>query len=144
MRYIGLDLGTKSLGISVSDITNTIASSYKTINFDEDDYGRAIKELESIVQEINPKAFVLGLPKNMNNSLGPRALVTLDFQKKLEDEFKVKVYLQDERLTSKEADFYMIEGNLSRKKRKKKIDSLAATIILQSFLDKERNEKNGK
>ena len=80
----------------------------------------------------------------MNNSVGDRALTTLEFKKKLEDTFGVEVVMQDERLTTKEASSYMIAADMSRKKRKQKIDSLAANIILQTYLDKERNEKSWK
>ena len=84
---------------------------------------------------------VLGYPKNMNGSIGPRALETEEFKKKLEEKFKIEIELQDERLSTKEAEGYMIKADISRKKRKKKIDSLAANIILQTYLDKRKGEK---
>lgn len=138
MRYLGLDLGTRTLGISVSDITLTIASALKTIRFDEDDYDYLIKELDSIIKEYNISKIVLGFPKNMNNTIGDRCATTIEFQKKLIDRFNIEVVLQDERLTTVEATNYMLEADISRKKRKKKIDSLAANIILQTYLDKEK------
>lgn len=139
MKYLGLDLGTKSLGIAISDITKTIASTYKTIHFDEEDYKGAIKELTSIIEEEPIEKIVLGFPKNMNNSVGFRGEATLEFKKMLEEAFNIEVVLQDERLSSKEASSYMIEADMSRKKRKKKIDSLAANIILQTYLDKRKD-----
>ena len=135
MRYLGLDLGTRTLGISMSDITHTIATSYKTIRFDDSDYDSLISELKSIIEEFEIEKIVLGLPKNMNNSIGDRALTTLEFKDKLELNFHIPVVMQDERLSTVEASHYMIEADMSRKKRKKKIDALAANIILQTYLD---------
>ena len=139
MKYLGLDLGTKSLGIAISDVTKTIASTYKTIYFAEDDYDEAIKELSSIIEEESIEKIVLGFPKNMNNSVGFRGEATLKFKEMLEKNFDIEVVLQDERLSTKEASSYMIEADISRKKRKKKIDSLAASIILQTYLNKRKD-----
>lgn len=135
-RYLGLDLGTKTLGVAVSDLTNTIASSLTIIRFDSEDYNYTKDELESIIKEYNITDIVLGLPKNMNNSIGFRAEATLEYKSALEDWFNLNVIMQDERLTTVEATNYMLEGNLSRRKRKTKIDALAATIILQTYLDR--------
>lgn len=135
-RYLGLDLGTKTLGVAVSDLTNTIASSLTIIRFDSENYLSTKDELESIIKEYNITDIVLGLPKNMNNSIGFRAEATLEYKSALEDWFNLNVIMQDERLTTVEATNYMLEGNLSRKKRKKRIDALAATIILQTYLDR--------
>ena len=137
-RYLGLDLGTRTLGLSVRDITKTIATTYKTIHFDENEYDYLIDILRQIIKEENISKMILGLPKNMNNSLGDRALTTLEFKKKLDDEIGIEVIMQDERLSTVEATNYMLESDISRKKRKKKIDSLAANIILQTYLDKEK------
>ena len=139
MRYLGLDLGTKTLGLSLSDELHLIASTYKTIHFNENDYDSLIPILDNIIKEFNVSKLVLGLPKNMNNSLGDRCETTLKFKDKLVNELGIEVVLQDERLTTVEATNYMLEANISRKKRKKKIDSLAANIILQTYLDKEGN-----
>ncbi len=136
MRYLGLDLGTRTLGVSLSDTTLTIASAYGTIRFEDSDYGSLLPKIKEIVEEFNVQKIVLGLPKNMNNSLGFRAEETMEFQKKLTDYLKMEVVLQDERLSTVEATNYMIQSDMSRKKRKKKIDSLAANIILQTYLDK--------
>lgn len=138
MRYMGLDLGTRTLGISLSDTTLTIASPLKTIRFEENDYDSLIPELESIINEYDITKIVLGFPKNMNNTIGDRCVTTLEFQEKLKNNFDIEIILQDERLTTVEATHYMLEADISRKKRKKKIDSLAANIILQTYLDKER------
>ncbi len=138
MRYLGLDLGTRTLGISISDETKTIASTLKTIRFNDSEYEELLPELKNIISEYNIVKMVLGFPKNMNNTIGNRCETTLEFKKLLEDKFDIEVVLQDERLTTVEATNYMLEADISRKKRKKKIDSLAANIILQTYLDKEK------
>ena len=136
MRFIGLDLGTKTLGVAVSDLTNIIASSLCIIRFSDNDYNSTYEPLKKIIDEYKITNIVLGLPKNMNNSIGFRGEATLEYKKMLESWFNLEVILVDERLTTVEATNYMLEANLSRKKRKKKIDSLAATIILQTYLDR--------
>ena len=141
MKYLGLDLGSKTLGIAVSDQTGLIASSYKTINHNED-YDSLITEIEKIVKELNIEEIVLGFPKNMNNTIGPKGELSLEFKNKLEKILDIPIILQDERLTTKSAEDILIKGNVSRKKRKTVVDSLAATIILQAYLDRrEYNEK---
>lgn len=141
MRYLGLDLGTRTLGISISDSTLTIASTLKTIRFQESDYGSLIEPLRNLIEEYQITKIILGLPKNMNNSIGDRALTTISFQELLQRELNIEVIMQDERLSTVEATNYLLEADMSRKKRKKKVDSVAANIILQTYLDKEREEK---
>ena len=138
MRYLGLDLGTRTLGISISDTTKTIASTLKTIRFQDSNYIELIPQLKTIIDEYEISKIVLGFPKNMNNTIGNRCEETLKFKELLEQHFSVEVILQDERLTTVEATNYMLEADISRKKRKKKVDSLAANIILQTYLDKEK------
>ena len=142
MRYLGLDLGTKTLGISMSDITHTIATSYKTVRFEEGDYFSLIGPIKEIINEYQIVKIVLGFPKNMNNSIGDSAQTTLEFKEMLEKSLSIEVVMQDERLSTMEATNYMLEADMSRKKRKEKVDSLAANIILQTYLDKERKEDN--
>ena len=144
MRCLGLDLGSKTLGIAISDTTNTIATIYTTLRFDEDDYDSLIPQLKDIILKNDIDVIVLGLPKNMNNTLGKRAEITLDFKEKLEKQLLVKVTLMDESLTSGISNNVMIEADMSRKKRKKKVDGIAAQIILQDYLDRERTMKNGR
>lgn len=135
MKYLGLDLGSRTLGIAVSDGTGLIASSYKTIRHNEE-YDRLLDEVKAIVEELNIEAIVLGFPKNMNNTIGPKGELSLSFKEKLEKILDIPIHLQDERLTTKSATDMLIMGNVSRKDRKKVVDSLAATIILQSYLDR--------
>ena len=136
MRLLGLDLGTRTLGMSISDETKTVASTYGVLRFEEEKYDTLFPKLKEIVEKEQICAIVLGFPKNMNNTIGTRALAALEFKEKLEEKIKIEVFMQDERLSTKEATYYMIEANMRRKKRKKKVDSLAANIILQSYLDK--------
>ena len=140
MRYIGLDLGSKTLGIATSDITNTIATTYTTLRCKENDYDSFIEPLNNIIKEYNITKIILGLPKNMDNTIGDRANITIEFKKKLEEYFNIEVILEDERLTSVISNNVLIKADVSRKKRKKKVDGIAATIILQSYLDKENNK----
>ena len=139
MKYLGLDLGTRSLGLSISDLTHTIASTYKTIRYEENDYDYLLQELKKIIEQEKIERLVLGLPKNMNNTIGESAERCLNFRKLLEDNLNIQVEMQDERLTTVEAHNFMIEANMSRKKRKQKIDSLAANIILQTYLDRKKD-----
>lgn len=135
MRYMGLDLGTKTLGLALSDQLGMIATSYKILRHDEN-YDSLIPLLEEEIKLNNVSALVLGFPKNMNNSIGERATIALMFKEKLESTFSIPVYMQDERLTTRQAESLLISNDTSRKKRKKVIDSMAATIILQSYLDR--------
>ncbi len=140
MRIIGLDLGTRTLGISLSDTTLTIASTLKTIRFEEGNYDVLLPQLKEIVDEYKIGKIVLGFPKNMNNTIGPRGEETIKFKEKLEKYLNMEVILQDERLSTVSAHNIMIEANMSRKKRKTKVDALAANIILQTYLDKEKGK----
>ncbi len=135
MRYLGLDLGTKTLGISISDKTGMIASSLTILRHNEE-YDSLLDALEDIIKDNEVEGLVLGLPKNMNNTIGERAEIALKFKDMLEERFKLPVYMQDERLSTVEAENILLTNDTSRKKRKKVIDSVAATIILQGFLDR--------
>ena len=134
MRYLGLDLGSRTLGISKSDPSGLIASSYKVIRHNEE-YDRLLNEVKEIVDELEIDAIVLGYPKNMNNTVGPKGELSIEFKEKLEKLVNIPVYLQDERLSTKSATDMLISGNVSRKDRKKVVDAVAATIILQTYLD---------
>lgn len=137
MRILGLDLGTKTLGLALTDKTNTIASPFKTITFTN--YDEVIKELKRIVEEKEIGKFVLGYPKNMNNSLGFAVERTNTFKSLLESQFDLPIILVDERLSTTEAENILLETDTKRMKRKKIIDSYAAAIILDTYLKKERD-----
>lgn len=142
MRYLGLDLGSRTLGTAISDTTRTIASSLQTFRFEEDDYDSLIPIVNDLICEYRVIKIVLGFPKNMNNSVGERGQIALDFKRKIEKKIGIEVVMQDERLSTVEATSYMLAADISRQKRKKKVDSLAASIILQTYLDKERKNEN--
>ena len=133
MRYLGLDLGAKTLGISISE-TGVIANSLTTLKHDND-FNYLIDELTKIIEEKKIDVIVLGFPKNMNNTIGERAELVLSFKEKLTI-FNLPVVLEDERLTTRVAENILINADVSRKKRKKVIDKMAANVILQSYLDK--------
>src|SRR5574344_391595 len=135
MRYLGLDLGTKTLGLSISDKTGIIESSLTILRHNED-FNYLIEELKKIIKKREVEVLVLGLPKNMNGSIGERAQMVLDFKELLEKNISLPIYLEDERLTTRVAENILIEADMSRKKRKKVIDKMAATVILQSYLDR--------
>ena len=140
MRYLGLDLGTKTLGISICDETLTIANALTVIHFQDNDYEQTREPLTKIIDEYKVSKIILGLPKNMNNSIGFRGEETLAYKSLLVSWFDIDIIMQDERLTTVEANNYMLEADISRKKRKKRIDALAANIILQTYLDKEKRK----
>lgn len=141
MRILGLDLGTKTLGLAVSDLTETISSGLTTLRFNENEEENIIPELKKIVEEYNVSLFVIGLPKNMNNTLGDAVLRTRRFEEILKKHFDIKIEEQDERLSSVTANNVLISSDISRKKRKNKVDKLAATIILQNYLDIHKERK---
>lgn len=135
MRYIGLDLGSRTLGVSLSDPSGIIASSLTIIRHNEE-YERLVDDVKKIVDEYKVEKIVLGLPKNMNGTIGLKGELSYKFKEMLEEKLKLEVILEDERLSTVEATNLLICNDTSRKKRKKVVDSLAATIILQSYLDK--------
>ena len=139
MRYLGLDLGSRTLGVSLSDNTKTIASSLKTIRHNEE-YENLVNEVLKLIEEQNIEKIILGYPKNMNNTIGLKAELSEKFKKMIEEKTTIPVILEDERLTTKSALDMLISSDVSRKKRKKVVDSIAATIILQQYLDKEKRK----
>jgi len=134
MRCLGLDLGTKTLGVAISDKLNMIASPYKVLRWDGEDYNLLFKDLDSIIKDNNISDLALGLPKNMNNSLGFAAERSMKFKEALEERYNIIVTLVDERLSTVEATNYLLEADMSREKRKKVVDEVAASIILDTYL----------
>jgi len=138
MKYIGLDLGSRTLGIAISDELGILARALETYRFDDDNYEAAAKYTIDICNKEKVKNVVLGMPKHMNGDLGIRAQISIDFKKLIEDNSDIKVELVDERLTTVVVDRAMISGNVRRDKRKQKKDEMAAVVILQNYLDKAR------
>ena len=133
MRYLGLDLGTTTLGISISDKTNTLVSPLKVIKFPFEDYASVISELKEIISNYNITKVVLGLPKNMDGSMGFASKRSLEFKKLLEEN-NITVLLEDERLTTKLSENIIHSNNENIKNTKNKIDAIAACLILESYL----------
>ncbi|MEG1150022.1 MAG: Holliday junction resolvase RuvX [Bacilli bacterium] len=133
MRVLGLDLGTCTLGVSISDRTNTIATPLKVIRFQKEDYDFAFNEVKKLVKEQDITDIALGLPKNMDNSLGFAAKRSMDF-KELLDTLSVNVHLIDERLSSVEAFNILKTTGNKNIKNKHVIDAVAANIILENYL----------
>ena len=133
MKYLGLDLGSKTCGIAIS--SGIIASIYETYRFESDDYEACLNHIVEVINKEKIDVVVLGYPKHMNNDIGVRAKISEDFKAKLEEKVNSKVVLWDERTTSMEVNRVMLMNNTSRKKRKEHKDELAAVIILQGYLD---------
>ena len=133
MTYLGLDLGTRTLGISKSN--GVVASFYKTLRHDND-YDYLVEELKKIVELEHVDKIVLGYPKNMNNTESEMSRIVLEFKEKLEKKLKIEVILEDERLTSKISNNVLIQGNIRRKKRKEVVDGVASVVILEGYLDR--------
>ena len=134
-RIIGLDLGSRTCGVAVSDILGMIASGVTTIRFEEDDYQSALVQVVKYIDEYHADKVVLGLPRHMNGDEGIRAQVSHDFKAMIEQERKVQVILWDERLSTVAAQKGMIASNMNRKKRRQMVDTMAAVVILQGYLD---------
>lgn len=135
MKYLGLDLGSRTLGLAISDAVGMFARAYDTLRFEDDDYDYAINETINICKKEGINEIVLGNPKHMNGDEGIRSQISYDFKKKIEEKSDIKVHLLDERLTTVRVDKAMIMGNMSRQKRHQKKDEMAAVVILQDFLD---------
>lgn len=134
MRIMGLDLGDATIGVAVSDELGMIANGITTIR--RKGINNDIDSLKKIICEKNIKKIVIGLPKNMNNTIGPRGEKTIEFIKILEENFPgIEVLMWDERLTTCAAERTLIEASVRRKDRKKVIDKVAAVLILQGYLD---------
>jgi len=136
MKAIGLDLGSKTLGIAISDSTGLIARPLETFRFRDDDYQKALTRVIEVVKAEDINKIILGLPKHMNNDIGIRGQISIDFKEKMETSLpEVSVILIDERLSSVYVDRLMILAGLSRQKRKEKKDEQAAVLLLQNYLD---------
>ena len=140
MRYLGLDLGTKTLGVAITDTTGSIARPLKVIHFPKEDYGIALSELQNILDEYDISKIALGLPKNMDGTEGFASERSLKFKEMLESITDIPVTFVDERLTTVLAENILLEADVSRKKRKSVIDGVAAVLILETLLKMEENK----
>ncbi len=135
-RWMGLDYGTKTVGVAVSDELGITAQGLETIARKSNKKLRqTLARIEALIAEYQVEKIVLGLPKNMNNTLGERAEETIEFKGMLERRTGLEVILWDERLTTMESERILMEGGVRRENRKERIDWMAASLILQSYMD---------
>jgi putative Holliday junction resolvase len=134
MRILGLDIGEKRIGVAVSDPLGYTAQGISVIKRED------VKNLKKIVSDYNIERVIVGLPKNMDGSIGAQGNKVLAFIEDLKKEIDLPILTWDERLTTKEAERVLLKADLSRVKRKKVIDKLAAVLILQSYLDSQRTK----
>lgn len=136
MRIMGLDFGSKTVGVAISDPLLITAQGIEIIRRkDENKLRQTLARIEELILEYEVKEIVLGLPKNMNDTEGPRVMLTMDFKEKLERRTGLSVHTWDERLTTVAADKTMIEAGVRRENRKEYVDKIAAVLILQGYLD---------
>ena len=137
MRVMGLDVGSKTVGVAISDPLGFTAQGVEIIKIDEEAEEVGFDRLGELVKEYKVEKFVVGLPKNMNNTEGPRVEASKAYGDKIKEIFGIPVDYQDERLTTVQAERMLVEqADISRGKRKKVIDKLAAQLILQNYLDR--------
>ncbi|CYV19013.1 TPA: Holliday junction resolvase RuvX [Streptococcus suis] len=137
MRIMGLDVGSKTVGVAISDPLGFTAQGLEIIPIDEEKGEFGLERLTELVEQYKVDKFVIGLPKNMNNTSGPRVEASQAYGDLLTERYKLPVDYQDERLTTVAAERMLIEqADISRGKRKKVIDKLAAQLILQNYLDR--------
>lgn len=142
MRIMGLDFGSKTVGVAVSDALLLTAQGVEIIRRKEENKLRqTLARIEALIEEYEVEELVLGLPKHMNGTEGVRAELTEEFKEKLERRTGLPVALWDERLTTVSADRTMMEAGIRRENRKEYVDMLAAVFILQGYLDRRRFEK---
>lgn len=135
MRVMGLDVGTKTVGVAISDAFGWTAQGIETIKIDEANEKFGLERIAELMKLHEVSSFVVGYPKNMNNSIGPRAEASERYAELLRQTFEKPVFLWDERLTTSAAEKMLISADVSRKKRKEVIDKMAAVMILQGYLD---------
>lgn len=141
-RVLGLDYGTKTVGVAVSDELFLTAQGLETITRkDENKLRRTLARIEELVKEYEVSEIVLGYPKNMDNSIGERGKATEEFRDRLEKRCGLPVILWDERLTTMESERILMDGGIRREQRKKRIDWMAASLILQSYMDAKRSKE---
>lgn len=135
-RIMGLDVGSKTVGVAVSDLLGWTAQGIEIIRIDEVSGIFGYDRVAELVEQYDVGSFVVGLPKNMNNTIGERAEAAMAYGNHLEEQFHLPVHYQDERLSTVAAERMLVEqADVSRSKRKKVIDKLAAVVILQNYLD---------
>ena len=147
MRVMGLDYGSKTVGVAISDSLGLTAQGVETIwRKQENKLRQTLARIEELISEYQVERIILGYPKNMNNTIGERALKSLEFKEKLEGRTGLPVVMWDERLTTAEAERTLMETGVRRVNRKQYLDQMAAVLILQGYLDRismNKEENNG-
>ena len=147
MRLMGLDYGSKTVGVAVSDPLGLTAQGVETVwRKQENKLRQTMARIEELISEYQVERIVLGYPKNMNNTIGERAVKSLEFKEKLEKRTGLSVVMWDERLTTAEAERTLMETGVRRENRKQFLDQMAAVLILQGYLDRmnmNKDENNG-
>lgn len=148
MRLMGLDYGSKTVGVAVSDPLRLTAQGVETVwRKQENKLRQTLARIEELISEYQVERIVLGYPKNMNNTIGERAVKSLEFKEKLEKRTGLPVVMWDERLTTAEAERTLMETGVRRENRKQYLDQMAAVLILQGYLDRSnmmsKEENNG-
>ena len=133
MRILGLDHGTKRIGIAVSDELKMIAQPLEFI--EAEPFAKFLERLKQIIREKEVELIIVGLPRNMDGSYGPAALKVQEFVAVLKDAITIPIRMLDERLTSAQANRFLIQADVRRSKRKEKVDKTAAALLLQGYLD---------
>ena len=142
MRWMGLDFGSKTVGVAVSDPLGLTAQPVEIVRRkSENKLRQTLARIEELIREYRVTELVLGFPKNMNNTLGERAAKSLELKEMLERRTGLPVVMWDERLTTVEANRAMIEGKVRREERGRYVDAIAAVLILQGYLDRRGNLK---
>lgn len=141
MRSIALDVGTKTVGVAISDLSGFLASPLVTIRFESEDYDHALDQIEAILKEYPTNAIILGYPKHMNGSIGDGGRRSEFFKEEIEKFTETPVLLWDERLTTVSAHKTLLQSNMRNEKRKKVVDQVAAVTMLQEYLDQQRQKE---
>ncbi|MDU2557349.1 MAG: Holliday junction resolvase RuvX [Anaerococcus prevotii] len=136
-RIMGLDVGNKTIGVALSDPMFLLANALETIKRKK--ASTDIERIKEIVEENDVKLIVVGLPKNMNNTIGPQAMRVISFVDLLKKQVDVEVVYEDERMTTIQSEAVLMDMEVRRENRKKYIDKIAATFILQTYLDRRKN-----
>ena len=140
MRVMGLDYGSKTIGVAISDPLALTAQGIEIIRREEENKLRkSLRRIEELIKEYQVEEIVLGFPKNMNNTIGERAEKSLQLKETLERRCKLPVIMWDERLTTVEANRTLMESKVRRENRSKYVDMIAAVFILQGYLDSKAN-----
>jgi putative holliday junction resolvase len=138
MRVMGLDVGSRTVGVAISDALGWTAQGIETVKINEEEGSFRIDRIKELAVEYEVNTIIVGMPKNMNNTIGPRGEASKAYGELVQSELSIPVKYWDERLSTMAAERVLLEADVSRKKRKKVIDKMAAVMILQGYLDSQK------